>query len=88
MPERKETTDHALDPAARRAEWFRYYSDKRTGQQWFQVHLLQGLAVQQVLEVGPNLGPVWALLANAGFAVTTMDTLPRLDPRPDIPHPG
>jgi len=52
------------------------------------VHLLQGLAVQQVLEVGPNLGLVWALLANAGFAVITMDMLPGLDPRPDTPHPG
>ena len=31
------------DPAGRRAEWFRYYSEKRIGHQWFQVHLLQGL---------------------------------------------
>ena len=86
MPKRNETIDHPLDPAARRAEWFRYYSDKRIGQQWFQVHLLQGLAVQRVLEVGPNLGLVSALLANAGFTVTTMDMMPSLDPRPDIPH--
>ena len=86
MPQRNETIDHPLDPAARRAAWFRYYSDKRIGQQWFQVHLLQGLAVQRVLEVGPNLGLVSALLANAGFTVTTMDMMPSLDPRPDIPH--
>ena len=74
------------DPAARRAEWFRYYSGTRIGQQWFQLHLLDGLAVQKVLEVGPNLGLVSALLANAGFTVTTMDVLPSQDPRPDIPH--
>ncbi|HIF09339.1 MAG TPA: class I SAM-dependent methyltransferase [Sneathiellales bacterium] len=74
------------DPGARRAEWFRYYSDKRIGQQWFQLHLLQGLDVQSVLEVGPNLGLVSALLVNAGFSVTTMDMLPSQDPRPDIPH--
>jgi hypothetical protein len=74
------------DPGARRAEWFRYYSDKRIGQQWFQLHLLDGLAVRTVLEVGPNLGLVSALLANAGFAVTTLDMLPSQDPRPDIPH--
>ena len=75
-----------MDPAARRAEWFRYYSDKRIGQKWFQLHLLDGLEVQKVLEVGPNLGLVSALLANAGFTVTTMDMLPSQDPRPDIPH--
>ena len=73
-------------PGARRAEWFRYYSGKRIGQQWFQLHLLDGLDVQKVLEVGPNLGLVSALLVNAGFSVTTMDLLPSQDPRPDIRH--
>jgi hypothetical protein len=86
MSEAKNATEHQTDPAARRAEWFRYYSEKRIGQQWFQLHLLHGLAVQRVLEVGPNLGLVTALLANAGFSVTTMDMLPSQDPRPDIPH--
>ncbi|MDP6690847.1 MAG: class I SAM-dependent methyltransferase, partial [Alphaproteobacteria bacterium] len=80
------SSDDPGDPGARRAEWFRYYSDKRIGQQWFQLHLLDGLAVQSVLEVGPNLGLVSALLANAGFDVTTLDMLPSQDPRPDIPH--
>ncbi|HJM92908.1 MAG: hypothetical protein QF603_14180 [Alphaproteobacteria bacterium] len=74
------------NPGARRAEWFRYYSDKRIGQQWFQLHLLDGLEVQSVLEVGPNLGLVTALLANAGFIVTTLDMLPSQDPRADVPH--
>ncbi len=62
------------DRAARRREWFRYYSEKRIVHQWFQVHLLAGLDdVEKVLEVGPNLGLVTALLVNAGFAVTTLD---------------
>ena len=75
-----------VEPGARRAEWFRYYSDKRIGQQWFQLHLLDGLEVQSVLEVGPNLGLVTALLANAGFDVTTFDMLSSQDPRADVKH--
>ncbi len=71
--------DLADDPAARRREWFRYYSEKRIGHQWFQVHLLAGLDdVQKVIEVGPNLGLVTALLLNAGFEVATLD---RVAPR-------
>ncbi|MBT4488140.1 MAG: hypothetical protein HOK30_13430 [Rhodospirillaceae bacterium] len=86
MSQPNDPIDYRKDPAARRAEWFRYYSDKRIGQQWFQLHLLQGLDVQRVLEVGPNLGLVSALLVNAGFTVTTFDMLPSQDPRPDISH--
>ncbi len=86
MAEANDPIDYRADPAARRAEWFRYYSEKRIGQQWFQLHLLEGLDVQKVLEVGPNLGLVSALLANAGFTVTTFDMLPSQDPREDIPH--
>ncbi|MDP6344871.1 MAG: class I SAM-dependent methyltransferase [Alphaproteobacteria bacterium] len=86
MSDQEPPNDPADDPAARRAEWFRYYSEKRIGHQWFQVHLLQGLAVQRVLEIGPNLGLVTALLDNAGFTVTTLDVRPSLYHRPDIPH--
>jgi hypothetical protein len=69
--------DPVDDPAARRREWFRYYSEKRIVHQWFQVHLLAGLEeARTVLEVGPNLGLVTALLVNAGFEVTTLDLLP------------
>ena len=65
------------DPSDRRREWFRYYSEKRIVHQWFQVHLLAGLEdVEKVLEVGPNLGLVTALLVNAGFDVTTLDLVP------------
>ena len=63
----------------RRAEWFRYYSGKRIYHQWFQVHLLRDLDVTRVLEVGPGLGLVTAMLGNAGFAVTTLDLTPAPD---------
>ena len=79
-------TDFNDNPGKRQKEWFRYYSEKRIGHQWFQLHLLKGLAIQSVLEIGPNLGLVSALLTNAGFSVTTMDILPSQDPRPDIRH--
>jgi SAM-dependent methyltransferase len=68
--------DYRRDPAARQAEWFRYYSEKRIVHQWLQVHLLKGLAVGRVLEVGPGLGLVSALLDHAGYRVTTLDRLP------------
>lgn len=69
--------DYSNDPTARRAEWFRYYSEKRITHQWFQVHLLKELPdVKSVLEIGPGLGLVSAMLHNAGFAVTTLDRLP------------
>ena len=69
--------DYSNDPSARRAEWFRYYTEKRITHQWFQVHLLKDLAgVHRVLEVGPHLGLVSAMLHNAGFSVTTLDRLP------------
>ena len=62
------------DPVARRAEWFRYYSEKRITHQWLQVHLLAGLTdVERVLEIGAHLGLVTAMLDNAGFEVTTLD---------------
>lgn len=80
-----ETERHFLDrPDARRVEWQRYYSEKRIGQQWFQVHLLSGLEVERVLEIGPSLGLVTALLDNAGYQVTTLDRLPCQYPRPHL----
>lgn len=79
-------TDYRDDPAARQAEWHRYYSEKRITHQWLQVHLLEGLPVQSVLEVGPSLGLVTALLDNAGYRVTTLDVMPSQYPRPDIAH--
>ena len=86
MREPEELVDWREAPAARRAEWFRYYSEKRIGHQWLQVHLLKGLQVERVLEIGPNLGLVTALLENAGFAVTTLDLRPGQDPNSRAPH--
>jgi len=78
--------DYRDDPAARRREWFRYYSEKRIGHQWFQVHLLQDLDISRVLEIGPGLGLVTAMLDNAGYDVTTLDFLPSQYDRPHIGH--
>ncbi len=68
--------DSLEDPIARQKEWQRYYSEKRITHQWFQVHLLDGLEVASVLEIGPGYGLVTALLENAGYRVTTLDRLP------------
>lgn len=74
------------DRDAWRATWFGYYSEKRIVHQWLQVHLLERLPVATVLEVGPYLGLVTALLDNAGYAVTTLDLTERHFDRPDVPH--
>jgi hypothetical protein len=76
----------AFTAEARRREWIRYYSAKRIHEQLLQVSLLEGLAVDTVLEIGPYFGLVTAMLDNAGFAVTTMDMLPRSFARPERPH--
>lgn len=81
------TVAHRPDrPDPRRAEWFRYYSEKRILHQWRQVRLLKGLAVERVLEIGPGLGLVTALLENAGFAVTTLDFAPSQNPASRAQH--
>ena len=81
-----EPIDWRAAPAERRAEWFRYYSEKRILHQWLQVRLLRGLAVERVLEIGPHLGLVTALLENAGFEVATLDFQPNQDPRSRAAH--
>lgn len=74
------------DPARRRAEWLRYYSFKRVQQQMLQMQMLRGREVDSVLEIGPYLGLVTAMLDNAGYRVTTLDLGPRSFDRPDVPH--
>lgn len=81
-----EADGFAAEEAARLAEWHRYYREKRIGQQWLQLGLLNGLPVKRVLEVGPYLGFVTALLDNAGYEVTTLDVCPRRFVRPAVPH--
>jgi len=76
----------AMDDEARRlAEWHAYHSEKRIGQQWMQLNLLNGLGGRRVLEVGPYLGFVTALLDNAGYDVTTLDLFPPPFQRPQRP---
>lgn len=58
---------------ARQRRWHAYYTQKRIVHQWLQVHLLKDLPVQRVLEIGPYHGLVTAMLANAGYTVTTLD---------------
>ncbi|MGD9537744.1 MAG: class I SAM-dependent methyltransferase [Alphaproteobacteria bacterium] len=64
--------DPAETPRSR-ASWHAYYSEKRIVHQWLQVALLKDLPVSEVLEVGPYLGLVTAMLTNAGYRVTTLD---------------
>src|SRR5262249_61907318 len=60
--------------------WHSYYTEKRIVHQWFQVHLLSALTVKRVLEVGPYLGLVTAMLASAGYEVTTLDVTDKPPP--------
>jgi hypothetical protein len=60
--------------------WHAYYTEKRIVHQWTQVHLLRDLPVHRILEVGPHIGLVTAMLASAGYTVTTLDVRP--DPPP------
>jgi hypothetical protein len=61
------------DVGRHKREWHRYYSEKRIFHQWTQVHLLQDLPVSRVLEIGPHLGLVTAMLCNAGYDTVTLD---------------
>ncbi len=75
-----------LDEAKRRREWHQYYSEKRISHQWQQVQMLAGLDVHRVLEVGPYLGLVTAMLDNGGYDVTTLDLFPPPFVSPERPN--
>lgn len=78
---------HGPEPQhARPQRWLRYYVRKRAMQQWMQLELLGRVPVETVLEVGPGLGAVSALLTNAGYTVTTLDRVPRQFEQPNLPH--
>ena len=51
-----------------------------------QAHLLADLGVETVLEIGPYLGLVSAMLDNAGYRVTSFDRLPRQHGNDRIEH--
>lgn len=63
-----------------------YYSKKRILHQWTQVALLRALNVSRVIEVGPALGLVTAMLRNAGMTVTTLDFSDRCFSFPETRH--
>lgn len=76
----------AQDATSSWGDWDDYYTDKRIGHQFMQVQLLRRLGVRKVLEIGPGLGLVTAMLDNAGFDVTTLDASPKGFSRPACPH--
>ena len=55
-------------------KWLNYYSKKRITQQWLQLSLLGETDAKSVLEIGPALGGVTAMLVNVDYIVTTHDT--------------
>ena len=63
-----------IPAAERKREWLRYYSPKRIHEQLLEVRMLAGLPIASVLEIGPYLGLVTAMLDNAGFEVTSSPT--------------
>ena len=66
--------------------WLNYYSKKRITQQWLQLSLLGETDAKSVLEIGPALGGVTAMLVNADYIVTTLDILPKDFKYPETPH--
>jgi 2-polyprenyl-3-methyl-5-hydroxy-6-metoxy-1,4-benzoquinol methylase len=69
-----------------KAEWLSYYSRKRIVHQWTQLDLLGSIECQKILEIGPALGLVTAMLANAGYDVHTLDIGPKAFACPATPH--
>lgn len=63
--------------------WHAYYTEKRIVHQWFQVDSLKDLDVRKVLEIGPYFGLVTAMLANAGYEVTSLD-ITSAPPQPNV----
>jgi len=68
------------------AEWRAYYSQKRIVHQWTQLDLLARTEARRVLEIGPAYGLVTAMLANAGYEVTTLDLVARQFASPTPRH--
>lgn len=75
-----------MDNAFTRDEWITYYSQKRIVHQWTQLSLLGRVPCRRVLEIGPAMGLVTAMLVNAGYEVTTLDQQARPFAQPDVPH--
>ena len=67
-------------------KWLGYYTKKRITQQWLQLSLLGETDAKRILEVGPALGGVTAMLVNADYDVTTLDIRPKDFNYPETPH--
>jgi len=67
-------------------KWIHYYSRKRIVHQWTQVGLLSTVPCRRILEIGPAMGLVTALLVNAGYEVDTLDQGPKSFAQPDVRH--
>ena len=68
---------YSEDPAERRKEFYRYYSEKRVAHQFMQVEMLKGIDRFNLCEIGSYLGFATALFMAAGFRVKTIDAGPK-----------
>ncbi len=69
-----------------KSKWLNYYTEKRIVQQWLQLRLLGKIEAKRILEVGPAIGGVTAMLVNADYDVTTLDMIPKNFNFPETPH--
>lgn len=67
---------YVADPVARKAEFYRYYSDKRISHQLMQLEMLRDVSGDRLTEIGSYLGFATALFLSAGFKVQTIDAAP------------
>lgn len=79
MPDTK-LEDHlqqyTSDPVARKAEFYRYYSNKRIQHQLMQLDMLRDVPGVHLSEIGSYLGFATGLFSAAGFKVQTIDAAP------------
>jgi hypothetical protein len=75
-----------MAPGSVQQRWLQYYTRKRILHQWTQLAMLGRTDAERVLEVGPHLGAVTAMLANSGYQVTTLDYQPPAFASPQVPH--
>jgi hypothetical protein len=75
-----------LDPLRNKEWWYSYYTAKRIRHQNLQLHLIKGLPIRNILEVGPAGGYVTALLKNVGYSVTTLDFIEKDFDHPECEH--
>jgi phospholipid N-methyltransferase len=75
-----------MKPKSNPKKWIRYYSRKRIPHQWMQLDLLSRIDAKRILEVGPAMGAVTAMLENSGYEVTTLDYMEQQFDYPKVPN--